>query len=159
MSKQTVNIGAAPNDGTGDTLRDAFDKINDNTDGMWTRVVSILVTDPNGDAITAGNGKAYLPITSVLAGRELTAVRATLTTVSSSGTVSVQVRRNRAGVDADMLTTNVTIDVSEASSASAATPAVINTGNDDVADDDFVYIDIDLAGTGAKGLAVTLHFS
>lgn len=30
MAQQTINIGAAPNDGTGDPLRDAFDKINDN---------------------------------------------------------------------------------------------------------------------------------
>lgn len=30
MAQQTINIGAAPNDGTGDPLRNAFDKINDN---------------------------------------------------------------------------------------------------------------------------------
>lgn len=30
MSQQTINIGSAPNDGTGDPLRDAFDKANDN---------------------------------------------------------------------------------------------------------------------------------
>jgi hypothetical protein len=30
MAKQTINIGTVANDGTGDTLRDAFDKANDN---------------------------------------------------------------------------------------------------------------------------------
>ena len=30
MAQQTINIGAAANDGTGDQLRDAFDKVNDN---------------------------------------------------------------------------------------------------------------------------------
>ena len=30
MAKQTINIGTAANDGTGDPLRTAFDKINDN---------------------------------------------------------------------------------------------------------------------------------
>lgn len=30
MAKQTIGIGAAPNDGTGDPIRDAFDKVNDN---------------------------------------------------------------------------------------------------------------------------------
>lgn len=30
MSQQLINIGAAPDDGTGDKLRDAFDKVNDN---------------------------------------------------------------------------------------------------------------------------------
>ncbi len=30
MAKQTINIGTIANDGTGDSLRDAFDKCNDN---------------------------------------------------------------------------------------------------------------------------------
>jgi hypothetical protein len=30
MAKQTINIGSSPNDGTGDPLRDAMDKTNDN---------------------------------------------------------------------------------------------------------------------------------
>ena len=30
MAKQVINIGALANDGTGDTLRAAFDKVNDN---------------------------------------------------------------------------------------------------------------------------------
>ena len=30
MSKQALNIGSAPNDNTGDTLRAGGDKINDN---------------------------------------------------------------------------------------------------------------------------------
>ena len=30
MAKQDLNIGASPNDGTGDPLRDAMDKTNDN---------------------------------------------------------------------------------------------------------------------------------
>jgi|SRR6056297_1203314 len=30
MAKQTINIGATANDGTGDVLRDALDKVNDN---------------------------------------------------------------------------------------------------------------------------------
>lgn len=30
MARQTINIGAAPNDGTGDSIRDGGDKINDN---------------------------------------------------------------------------------------------------------------------------------
>lgn len=35
MSQQTINIGAAPNDGTGDPLRTAFDKTNDNFDELY----------------------------------------------------------------------------------------------------------------------------
>ena len=30
MAQQVINIGTSPNDGTGDQLRTAFDKCNDN---------------------------------------------------------------------------------------------------------------------------------
>jgi hypothetical protein len=35
MAKQTVNIGSAANDGTGDQLRNAFDKLNQNNDEIY----------------------------------------------------------------------------------------------------------------------------
>ena len=38
MAKQTVNIGSAANDGTGDQLRTAFDKINDNFDEVYAAI-------------------------------------------------------------------------------------------------------------------------
>ena len=37
MSKQTIGIGAAPNDNTGDILRDAFDKVNDNFTEVYNK--------------------------------------------------------------------------------------------------------------------------
>lgn len=36
MAQQVINIGAAANDGTGDPLRDCFDKINDNFTELYT---------------------------------------------------------------------------------------------------------------------------
>jgi hypothetical protein len=35
MAKQTINLGSAANDGTGDPLRDALDKVNDNFDELY----------------------------------------------------------------------------------------------------------------------------
>ncbi|HYG02099.1 MAG TPA: hypothetical protein VD927_06605 [Chryseosolibacter sp.] len=37
MAKQSINIGTTANDRTGDNLRDAFDKVNDNTDELYTK--------------------------------------------------------------------------------------------------------------------------
>lgn len=50
MAKQTINIGSVANDGTGDPLRTAFDKINDNFDELYS--------DDLGDvgSIIAGTG-------------------------------------------------------------------------------------------------------
>lgn len=44
MSKQTIGIGSAANDGTGDTLRDAFDKVNDNFNELYGAVQTITTT-------------------------------------------------------------------------------------------------------------------
>ena len=38
MAKQTIGIGSAANDGTGDPLRSAFDKINDNFSEIYTEL-------------------------------------------------------------------------------------------------------------------------
>ena len=53
-----------------------------------------------------------------------------------------------------MLTTKITIDASEFTSYTAAAAPVIDTGNDDVATGDLIAVDVDVAGTGAKGLGV-----
>ncbi len=57
-----------------------------------------------------------------------------------------------------MLSTSITIDASEFTSYSAATAPVINTSFDDVATGDRIAIDVDVAGTGTKGLGVILRF-
>lgn len=41
MAKQTINIGTSPNDGTGDTLRDAYDKCNDNFTELYNDVAAL----------------------------------------------------------------------------------------------------------------------
>ena len=50
MAKQVINIGADANDNTGDTVRDAFDKVNDNFTELYTDdagdVNSITATAP-----------------------------------------------------------------------------------------------------------------
>jgi len=39
-----------------------------------------------------------------------------------------------------------------------ATPPVIDAANDDVATGDLIAVDVDVAGTGTKGLGVILSF-
>jgi hypothetical protein len=44
MSKQTINIGTKPNDGTGDTLRVAFGKTNNNFTELYTTTQNLSNT-------------------------------------------------------------------------------------------------------------------
>lgn len=43
-------------------------------------------------------------------------------------------------------------------SDAAATPGVVNPANDDLATGDLLRVDVDTAGTGAKGLVVSIEF-
>lgn len=166
MSQQTINIGASPNDGTGDTLRAGGQKINANFTELYGMVqdiggggmqtVTLLVSDPNGDALTTGDGKAYFRVPSTLDGFELIEVAAAVTTASSSGSVSVQI--HNVTQTADMLSTPLTIDASETDSSTAAAPAVVDDAESLVSTADMLRIDVDGAGTGAKGLIVEMQF-
>lgn len=69
MAQQTINLGAAPDDGTGDTLRVGGDKINDNFTELYTDYLpkaggtltgDLVVPDEAYDA-TAWNGSLEVP--------------------------------------------------------------------------------------------------
>jgi len=45
MAKQTIGIGTIANDGTGDTLRNSFDKVNDNFDEVYSFTGWEQITD------------------------------------------------------------------------------------------------------------------
>lgn len=122
----------------------------------FTKVLEVKVFD-DATTVTTGDGKMIFCIPLALNGCDLTAVAGFITTVSSSGTPTVQIRN--VTQTADMLSTRITIDASEFTSYTAATPPVIDTGNDDVATGDLIAVDVDVAGTGAKGLGVILTFS
>ncbi|MBB2698972.1 UNVERIFIED_ORG: hypothetical protein GGI66_003649 [Rhizobium esperanzae] len=106
----------------------------------------VAASDETTD-ITTGTAKATFRMPD---GVTLTAVRASLTTASSSGVVTVDINEGGASI----LSTKLTIDASEKTSTTAATPAVISDAS--LADDAEITIDIDTAGTGAKGLKVVL---
>jgi hypothetical protein len=104
------------------------------------------VTDET-TAITTGTAKITFRMPFAMT---VTAVRCNLNTVSSSGAPAIDI--NEAG--ASIFSTTLTIDASEKTSVSAATPAVISDSA--LADDAEITVDIDTAGTGAKGLKCTL---
>lgn len=76
MANQTINIGSAANDGTGDPLRTAFDKINDNFLEIYTELGgndlasnnlllaanTISSTDTNGNINLDPNGTGAVTI-------------------------------------------------------------------------------------------------
>lgn len=100
-------------------------------------------------AITAGTGKLTFRMPH---GMTLTGVRASLTTAQTSGLIfTVDILQSGVSI----LSTKLTIDNTERTSTTAATPAVISTSA--LTDDAEIRIDVTQIGDGtAKGLKVTL---
>lgn len=118
--------------------------------------VSIQVIGPTTD-LTTGDGKFYLSIPPELAGLNLIGVYAEVITAGTTNTTDIQI--HNLTQTADMLSTKLTIDSTEKKSTDAATPAVIDTDNDDVALNDLLRVDIDAVSTTApKGLILRLTF-
>jgi hypothetical protein len=81
-------------------------------------------------------------------GFDLTKIKSSLTTASTSGGVIVDVRRNGVSI----FSAQLGIDANQKTSATAATPPTLITTS--LTDDDEMFIDVSAAGTGAKGLKV-----
>lgn len=119
------------------------------------RVIQVKVID-DATTLTTGDGKVIFLVPQELNGYNLTGAHGFVTTVSSSGTPTIQIRNVTDSVD--MLSTRITIDANEYTSYTAAAAAVVDATYDDVATGDRLAVDVDVAGTGAKGLGIVLTF-
>jgi len=121
--------------------------------GKRSMIIPLVADDT---ALATGDGKIEFELPDWLAGWNLVAVKAYVSTVSSSGLPTYMIHNLTAA--ADILSTALTIDANEKSSRTAATPAVINASEDDVTLGDVYRIDKDVQGTGEKGDKITLTF-
>jgi len=122
---------------------------------LGKRVVQVKILD-EATALTTGDGKLIFCVPLELNGMNLVQAEAYISTVSSSGAPTIQIRN--VTDSADMLSTAITIDASEYTSYTGATRSVVDGAHDDVATGDLIAVDVDGAGTGGKGLGVILSF-
>jgi len=95
MAQQTINVGSSANDGTGDPLRTAFNKINDNFTELYGaspfgKQVSISgnqisANASNADLVLSGNGTG---------GVVASAIKISGTSLSSSDSTQIQINEN-----------------------------------------------------------------
>ena len=118
MARQTINIGSSANDGTGDPLRTAFDKINDNfvelygSDGDSNTLASNL--DVNGHNIISSRSNEDIRILPAGTGGVVaSAVRIAGTTISSDDSSQITIAEN--------IQTTGTLNVAGAATITGAT--------------------------------------
>jgi hypothetical protein len=120
--------------------------------GHLTQTMTVALSDET-TAITTGTAKVTMRMPYACT---LTSVpRASVNTVSSSGLPTVDINKN--GTSVLHATNKLSIDASEKTSVTATTATSLVTTA--IADDDEITFDVDVAGTGAKGLKVTLYYT
>ena len=123
MARQNINIGSSANDGTGDPLRTAFDKINDNFVELYGTDNDINTLDANLDvntfAITTGVTNGDITVTPNGTGSiKLGAMKFVGTTMSSDDSTQITIAEN--------IQTTGTMNV--AGAATLATSLTLATG-------------------------------
>ena len=108
----------------------------------------IVAASDETTALTTGTAKTTFRMPYAFS---LTSIKASLTTASTGANIIVNVRKNGTSI----FSTNLSIDATETTSVTAATPYVFTTNPTSFAADDVVTIDIvqvgsTLAGTGLK---------
>ena len=102
-------------------------------------------------ALTTGTAKTTFRMPAAMT---LTSVRATVTTAPTGATLTVDI--NEGG--STILTTKLTIDISEKTSTTAAAAAVIGGAGPALADDAEMTIDIDQIGSSVAGAGLKVWF-
>ena len=159
-----------PNLGTVDTIDSETDKLMfyDTSTGNSRAILPkniqqfenrtlIVKCVADGIAPSTGNGATHITIPSTLDGKKLLSAQAHVYTVGTGGSITtVQIHNLTDGQD--MLSTAITIDLSEKDSSTAATPPVVG-GNNGVSTGDVIRIDVDAVATSTLGLEVRMVFS
>lgn len=121
-------------------------------------LIRYTISQLNSTTALSTSDATYFRIPSGLNGMNLVSVSGSNGTgaagASSSGNPTFTVRN--VTDNAQMLSTSLTIDATEYSSATAVTPAVIDTSKDDVVTDDLIEIAVTTSGTGTTYATVTL---
>jgi len=125
----------------------ALDTLDDHT---HSEVVNFNVHDSDVDVAVA-DGKVAWNVPALYNGWVITAAVASVYAKGVTSTTDIQIRRFRAGVSADVLSTKITIG-----DEYFAADGVIDTDYDDLATGDMFFIDVDQvhSGTAPKGLFV-----
>ena len=110
----------------------------------------------SGASPEVGNGAAYVTIPARMNGMDIVAVEAEFTGDVATGSVTTIMLHNATSA-ADILSTALTVDASERSSATAVTAAVINTSEDDLTTGDLIRLDIDGIGSTTAGTGLVVR--
>ena len=134
--------------GGGCNLIGSFSSTSGGGESPYKRITSFVCacSDESNDITTGEKLTFRMPYAYTVS-----EVRASLTTAATGSVFTVDI--NEGGVS--ILSTKITIDVSELTSTTAATPPVISDSS--LADDSEITIDVDTIGSGDSGQGLKVY--
>jgi hypothetical protein len=150
--KVEIATTAETNTGTSTTLVPSVDAVAGSVFGEKNVGICPFKSDT---AVSIGDGTIGFCVPASMNLMVLVAAVAGVDDKGITNTTNVQLRRRRGGVDADMLSTLITIG-----DEFFAADGVIDLNNDDLLTGDILYVDVDAihTGTAPNGLFVTMTF-
>lgn len=100
MAKQTINVGTTANDGTGDTLRDSFIKVNDNFTEVYNLANPSIVASSyvDGTAVTGTTtetlSRSLLIPANTFSSNGILEVFCRMTKTGTAGTSTIKIYKN-----------------------------------------------------------------
>ena len=100
MAKQTINVGTTANDGTGDTLRDSFIKVNDNFTEVYNNANPQLIVASYTDGTTVTGttsetlSRSLLIPANTFSGNGMLEVIGRMTKTGTAGASNIKIYKN-----------------------------------------------------------------
>ena len=159
MAKQTIGIGTTANDGTGDPLRDAFDKVNDNFDEVYSAFTfasnnatvanNVLIGNStvnsvaNSTTVSISNSTSEVTVTSgsLLVGNStVNSIANSSTIVVSNSTSSITVSEGTIAVGNSTVNTTANSSLVNATSVTVNSNTGLTLGTSDTSANGFTYL-------------------
>lgn len=159
MAKQTIGIGTTANDGTGDPLRDAFDKVNDNFDEVYSAFTfasnnatvanNVLIGNStvnsvaNSTTVSISNSTSEVTTTSgsILVGNStVNSIANSSTIVVSNSTSSITVSEGTIAVGNSTVNTTANSSLVNATSVTVNSNTGLTLGTSDTSANGFTYL-------------------
>lgn len=154
MAKQIVNIGAAPNDGTGDPLRNAFVKVNDNFDDVYLQRKTVTGTVTASNATPANLNldgyKSYILLAITLNGEGW--VRVYTDDASRSADINRSI-----GSDPDPTSGVIAEVITDGQQTIKISPAIIGFNYESPVTNNIPVSITRVTPTGTSNYSITLH--
>ncbi len=151
ISGATLNIGGVAKGGTfsGSIMRSGLYSVSP--------VTIEVVAAGTGTALTVGSGKILYVIPRTMSGFKVFDAAIYVAASGTTNTTNVHIRNFSKG-NRKIFSTPPSIDSTEKSSDTGATPFVISNANSDVSGGDYIFVDISTVSTTApKGLNIILY--